>query len=114
MLQSLWNFDGKAYAPIHDHNGSVRSIINPENQKTEEFYRYSAFGEEQAFDAHGEPLENPMNPWRFSSKRTDSKTGLVYFGHRYYHPSLGRWISKDPLQTFDGPNQYAFVHNKSP
>ncbi len=39
------------------------------------------------------------------------ETGLVYFGKRYYDPSIGRWISSDPAGAIDGPNLYAFVHN---
>jgi len=32
-------------------------------------------------------------------------------GYRYYSPSLGRWISRDPVEEGDGPNIYAFVGN---
>ena len=99
---------GKAYAPIHDHNGNVISLIDPKKRIVTESYRYSAFGEEQIFN-YGETLENP---WRFSSKRFDPETRLVYFGQRYYDPAIGRWITKDPCGLeADGPNLYAYVSN---
>src|SRR5690606_39637968 len=41
----------------------------------------------------------------------DEESGLIYFGLRYYDPSIHQWISPDPLGTFDGPNVYAFLHN---
>ena len=34
---------------------------------------------------------------RFSTKYYDAETDLYYYGYRYYSPSLGRWISRDPI-----------------
>ena len=51
------------------------------------------------------------NPWRFAFKRFDPESNLVYFGHRYYDLSLGRWISPGPLSYASGPNLYAYVYN---
>jgi hypothetical protein len=37
----------------------------------------------------------------------------VYYRARYYDPSIGRFISEDPLGfNGDGPNFYAYVENK--
>src|SRR5690242_6992058 len=36
-------------------------------------------------------------PLRFSTKYTDNESGLIYYGYRYYNPSTGRWVSRDPL-----------------
>lgn len=94
---------GKVYAPLHDHNGNVISIVDADSGQEEECYRYSAFGEEET--------SGTRNPWRFSSKRTDSETGLVYFGKRYYDPSAGRWLTCDPWGECDGPNLYAYLAN---
>jgi RHS repeat-associated protein len=33
----------------------------------------------------------------FSSKRQDRESGLYYYGYRFYSPTLGRWVSRDPL-----------------
>jgi len=51
------------------------------------------------------------NPFRFSTKYWDQESDLVYYGFRYYSPSLGRWISRDPIDEDDGPNIYAFIRN---
>jgi RHS repeat-associated protein len=37
------------------------------------------------------------NPWRFSTKYTDQESGWLYYGHRYYAPKLGRWVSRDVI-----------------
>ncbi len=50
---------------------------------------------------------------RYTGHWDDSQVGLIYFGARYYAPTIGRWISPDPLAIhgFAGdPNPYAFVH----
>ena len=36
------------------------------------------------------------NPFRFSTKYQDDEPDL-YYGYRYYNPSTGRWINRDPL-----------------
>jgi len=104
-------FQGKAYAPIHDFHGNVVCLISAETGKAVEVYRFSAFGEEQLFDGNGQELESALNPWRFSSKRYDEETGLVYFGRRYYDPVVGRWVTPDPIGFEGGPNLYAYVLN---
>ena len=45
------------------------------------------------------------NPFRFSTKYQDDETGLVYYGHRYYDPSTGRWRSRDPLGVKGSVNE---------
>ncbi|MBA3238373.1 MAG: RHS repeat-associated core domain-containing protein, partial [Parachlamydiaceae bacterium] len=67
-------------------------------------FRYSAFGEEKV-------LGDTLSPWRYSGKRMDPETGLVYFGKRYYAPNTLCWLTPDPIGDGDGPNYYAYVHN---
>jgi RHS repeat-associated protein len=99
----LYEIKGKTYLPIHDHRGCVVSLIDVETKKPIESYRYSAYGEELT--------EGTFSPWRFSSKRVEGETGLLFFGRRYYHPILGRWITQDPQGFDDGPNLYAYLNN---
>ena len=33
-------------------------------------------------------------------------------GYRYYSPTLGRWINRDPIDERGGANRYLFVHNQ--
>ncbi len=90
------------YIPIHDHTGSLVVLLTLEG-KPYATYRYTAFGES---------IHSPFSfPWGFASKRYDPESGLIYFGKRYYAPSLGRWITPDPQGFQDGPNLYAYVHN---
>lgn len=104
---------GEVFTPLHDHQGNVTGLVNAKSGKLTESYRYTAFGEEQIFDAQGNCLDASINPWRFSSKRVDTETGFVYFGRRYYEPASGRWITPDPIGREGGPNLYAYVLNRT-
>ncbi len=95
---------GKVYAPIHDLNGNVLLLVSLESKKPEITHHYSAFCEE------GTSRPSP-NPWRFSSKRADEETGLIYYGRRYYSPSLSRWLTPDPAGFTLGLNLYTFSKN---
>ena len=53
--------------------------------------------------------EVSLKQYRYSGKERDARSGLYYYGARYYAPWLGRWLSPDPAGTLDGLNLYAFV-----
>jgi RHS repeat-associated protein len=38
-------------------------------------------------------------------------TGLRYYGRRYYNPTLGRWLGRDPIEEKGGLHLYGFVRN---
>ncbi len=106
--------DSTLYCPIHDHRGNITTLVDVASQEIAETYRFSAFGEESIFDQNCQQVDHSQvnNPWRFSSKRFDSETGFIFFGRRYYSPSIGRFLTCDPLGFADGPNLYAYVHNQ--
>lgn len=88
-------------------------MIDLESHDIIESYQYTAFGEETIYNACGGIEKNSKvdNPWRFAEKRIDQKSGLIHFGHRFYDPMTGRWISQDPAGFIDGPNLYTYLHN---
>jgi len=51
----------------------------------------------------------------FAGQRYDSSTGLIHMGVRYYDPSLGRFISPDPIVPEPGNpqalNRYTYAYN---
>jgi RHS repeat-associated protein len=65
-----------------------------------------------AYDAFGNLLTapDPANNRQFLTKEEDP-SGLIYFGARYYDPSIGRFITQDPSGMVDGPNMYLYVGN---
>lgn len=105
--------DKKPYAVLHDLTGNVIALLDPESREISESYTYLAFGIEKIYDSTQKQISFSAvgNPWRYAEKPIDEETGLIYFGFRYYDPSISRWISKDPAGFIDGPNLYAYCHN---
>lgn len=93
--------EGAIYAPLHDFRGNIIALISSQGELFES-YNLDAFGREENAIPH-------LNPWRFSSKRHEAD--LIFFGMRFYDPTLGRWLTPDPSGFSDGPNLYAYVRN---
>lgn len=67
-------------------------------------YRYDPYG---ATVASGDASSNSF---QYTGRENDG-TGLYYYRARYYNPSLGRFISEDPIGLEGGPNLYVYVGN---
>jgi RHS repeat-associated protein len=50
-------------------------------------------------------------PFRFCGMYEDAETGLCYNRHRYYDPSMGCYLSQDPIRLNGGAALYAYVHD---
>ncbi|GAK58232.1 YD repeat protein [Candidatus Vecturithrix granuli] len=92
------------YNYLYDGKGNVEAILD-NTQAIVAQYRYDPFDN---LLAQSGTLEQPF---RFSTKRCDAATGLVYYGRRFYSPAMGRWTTRDPLGEHGGLNLYAFVGN---
>jgi len=60
-------------------------------------YEYGPFGEAIRTTGPGTTPMAEKNPFRFSTKYTDDQSRFLYYGHRYYNPTSGRWLSRDPI-----------------
>ncbi|MBA4182342.1 MAG: type IV secretion protein Rhs, partial [Anaerolinea sp.] len=96
----------KTLLPTYDGNGNVASLVNDDGTLAA-IYEYDPSG--QLLRCEGSYAKD--NPFRFSTKWQDEETGLVYYGHRYYSPSMGRFINRDPIAEAGGLNLYGFCGN---
>ena len=71
----------------------------------EEYFPYGG----AAFIAGDAVREVGIKESRYTGKEYDGATGLYSYGHRYYAPWTGRWLSPDPLGPEDDLNLYQFV-----
>ncbi|HWP30929.1 MAG TPA: RHS repeat-associated core domain-containing protein [Fimbriimonadales bacterium] len=68
--------------------------------------RYDAFGNCIAYTGS---WSGPFGYGGHFGYQTDSDSGLLLLGHRYYDPSIGRFISRDIAK--DGRNWYVYCRN---
>jgi RHS repeat-associated protein len=110
LLQISDHASGKSYLPSYDGNGNIVALFDGESGLSGACvatYEYSPYGE----PLRSEGSYAKENPFRFSTKVTDDETGLVYYGRRYYSPSQGRFLGRDPIEESGGLNLYGFVGN---
>lgn len=103
----------ETWYPGYDGNGNTVTLANPNPDGgggpswSANLYEYDTFG--NLVRATGSAVE--LNPFLFSTKYLDFETGLYNYGYRYYSPSMGRWLNRDPIEENGGVNLYAFVQN---
>ena len=119
------------------NRGNLSALLDSADGSLDAKYEYGAFGEPQRVGGSSIAADNLF---RFSTKYTDTdgvrervdgdtegvarrakeagapwalmrQSGLVYYGFRYYSPSLGRFLNRDPIEELGGSNLYGFVEN---
>jgi RHS repeat-associated protein len=53
------------------------------------------------------------NPYLYTGQRWDPETDNHYYKNRYQRPTLGRFISRDPLEYVDGLALYVYVSSRA-
>ncbi|MDD4350538.1 MAG: RHS repeat-associated core domain-containing protein, partial [Opitutales bacterium] len=109
---ALSGVEGPAPSTFHytfDLNGNVSELLDATGSIAAH-YEYGPFGElTHEFISSNSHLS--LLTFNFSTKYHDSETGLLYYGYRYYDPSTGRWLNRDPIEESGGLNLYGFVGN---
>ncbi|HKY36890.1 MAG TPA: RHS repeat-associated core domain-containing protein [Polyangiaceae bacterium] len=96
---------GVTYRVFSDQLGSPRVLVNASTGAVAGVLRH---------DAWGSVLEDSVSalmPFGFAGGLYDAETGLLRFGARDYDPSVGRWVSKEPLRFAGGSNFYVYAFN---
>lgn len=91
----------------YDGNGNVAALIDATAGTTSGNFEYGPFGETIRLT----PNANNQSPFKFSTKYQDDESDFLYYGYRYYNPSTGRWLNRDPIEEAGGKNIYEFVRN---
>ncbi|MES2997497.1 MAG: RHS repeat-associated core domain-containing protein, partial [Verrucomicrobiota bacterium] len=97
--------NGGTYVPVYDGSGNIVALTDAQTGAQLAAWQRGPFGE---------PLEKrgdtSLCSFGFATHFTDEETGLVYFGHRYYSPTTGRWLSREPLGETESFNLYDYSH----
>jgi RHS repeat-associated protein len=95
---------GAAYSYVYDGKGNVAALLEGGGDVATA-YQYDPFGRRLTQSG------SLAQPLQFSTKPYDDKTGLSYYGFRFYAPAVGRWMTRDPISELGGINLYEFVRN---
>ncbi|MFQ6199565.1 RHS repeat-associated core domain-containing protein [Streptomyces sp. NPDC000405] len=92
-----------------DHHGTASLAIDATTQQPTKRYQ-TPFGADR-----GTPLYGPWPDDKgFLGKTRDATTGLTHIGAREYDPTIGRFLSVDPVLTLDqhqSLNGYTYANN---
>ena len=80
---------------------------------TEVFDRQGAIAAAYDHSPYGTVVKtgNLDQPVQWSSEMNDKELALAYYNYRYYNPSDGRWINRNPIAEQGGWDLYGFVKN---
>lgn len=84
-----------------DGNGNVADLMDAQGNLVGH-YDYDPFGRTVAKSG----AKADENLYRFSTKMYEPWWDLYCFGLRFHSPSLGRWLSRDPVAEYGGVNVY--------
>ena len=96
--------DGTWFTYGYDLTKNICEVFGPAGY-IRTAYAYAPFGAVTASD------NGVTQPFQWSSEHYDSELDLVYYNFRHYSPSLGRFLSRDPIEEQGRLNLYAFVEN---
>lgn len=97
--------NGSWFAYGWDITKNVCEVFGPSGY-IRESYSYTPFGKIYS-------TGDVNQPFRWSSEYYDAELDLIYYNYRHYSPTLGRWLSRDPIEEQGGLNLYAFCKNNS-
>jgi RHS repeat-associated protein len=108
-----------------DANFNVTALVDGSDGDVVERYMYSPYGEVTVLhgDRDSSGADTSASEWSARTSNTfenailycgyyhDTETGLYHVRNRYYHPPLGRWLSRDPIGYADGMSLYEYVRS---
>lgn len=88
---------------LADHLGSTNGLTDSTGSLTSQ----------TAYDSFGNQASPLSTRYGFTGRERDDFSGLTYYRARFYDPSLGRFISEDPIGFGGGDvNLYGYVRNQ--
>jgi RHS repeat-associated protein len=101
---------GQFYYFLTDALGSVRDIVDGNGQVVQQ-YQYDERGNHVIAPMSGGPASPKTFVGGLSVNDDTSDGGLYLMGHRFYDPSLGRFLNRDPIGFAGGLNLFSYGGN---
>jgi RHS repeat-associated protein len=90
---------------LYDLQGNAIQTVNASTGALTANRTYTVFGQPQ------QPVADPVGFGGQAGYYTDAETGFVLCTARYYDPTLGRWLTRDPIDYAGGIDVYTFCDN---
>jgi len=97
--------DNASYYYHADGLGSVTELTK-KNASTVNTYFYDTFGDDSPASS-----ETVANPFHYTARERDSETKLYFYRARYYDPTIGRFLSEDPVRFNGDTDFYLYAGN---
>jgi len=102
--ERIGNAGVNLYYYSRDHLGSIREVTNSDG-KLQARYDYDPYGQRTK-------LSGSLDvDFGYTGHYFHALTGLNLALYRAYNPTLGRWLSRDPISERGGFNLYGYVEN---
>jgi len=98
-----------------DANWNVTAIVNTAGTVVERVL-YDAYGKSTLYNAAWSATQASTlynNEVLYSGYRLDPESGLYQVRNRHYHPTLGRWVRRDPVGYAGGTNLYEYSRGRA-
>ena len=95
---------------LQDANWNVTTVANSTGT-IQERYEYDPYGATTLLAPDFTVRATSNFAWEttYCSYRWDQSTCLFAIRNRFYHPRLGIWLTRDPLEYVDGLNHYSYL-----
>ncbi|REK22183.1 MAG: hypothetical protein DWQ42_17660 [Planctomycetota bacterium] len=113
----IFRYDGTdTFYYTSDANMNVTGLVDASTGLVVERYHYDSYGRVEflsdVFASLGTQATQYGNDFLYTGRKLDTETGLMYYRARYYDPSLGRFVQRDPIGYAAGDsNLYRYVGN---
>jgi RHS repeat-associated protein len=97
---------GTSYYYTRDHLGSIRELTDSANAIRAQ-YDYDAWGNRTKLNGD---LDSEFG---YTGFYFHQPSGLNLALYRAYEAPIGKWITRDPIGEYGGPNLYSYVENDS-
>jgi len=96
----------------HDANFNVTALIDTSGTVQERYF-YDPYGRRTILDGSWGARGSSSYDWTLSHQglMLDTETSLYYNRARMLHPTLGRFLQRDPLGYVGGVNLYGYARN---
>jgi RHS repeat-associated protein len=107
------SLEERLYA-MHDANFNIVGLIDAGGDVIERF-AYDPFGTFEVLDRGWSPIGSSSYAWIYLHQggRWDADAGVFSFRHREYSPTLGRWMTNDPIGFEGGTGNFYQAYGNS-